>query len=100
MLDSTSAAGRSDEPSSGVTVFGDLHVTGTLTADGRLQIAQSAMTGNVTDTAAIGVDTVLHLLHRRIDDLAARIAALEASSEKSLPSSAKTAGKFTHARPR
>ena len=43
MLDSTSAAGRSDEPSSGVTVFGDLRVTGALTADGRLQIAQSAI---------------------------------------------------------
>ena len=68
-----------DEHPSGGTIHGDLHVTGTLTTDGQLQIAQSAMTGNINDTASIGIDFVIHLLHRRIDDLEARLAGLEAS---------------------
>jgi hypothetical protein len=63
----------------GATVHGDLHVTGTLTADGKLQIAQSAITGNTSDGALLGIDFVIHLLHRRIDDLEARLAALDAS---------------------
>jgi hypothetical protein len=69
-------AAHSEHPS--VTVFGDVHVTGTLTADGKLQIAQSAITGNISDTSSIGIDTVVHLLHRRIDDLEARVAGIYA----------------------
>jgi hypothetical protein len=60
----------------GATVYGDLHVTGRLTADGELQISQSAVTGNSTDTASIGIDFVIHALQRRIDDLEARLAGL------------------------
>jgi hypothetical protein len=37
------------------------------------------MTGNTNDTASIAIDFVIHLLHRRIDDLEARLAGLEAS---------------------
>lgn len=60
-------------------MHGDLHVTGTLTADGRLQISQSAITGNTSDDASLGIDFVIHALHRRIDDLEVRLAGLEAS---------------------
>jgi hypothetical protein len=63
----------------GATVHGDLHVTGRLTADGDLQITQRAVTGSSTDTASIGIDFVIHALHRRIDDLEARLASLAAA---------------------
>jgi hypothetical protein len=64
---------------SGATVHGDLHVTGRLTTDGDLQITQRAVTGNSTDTASVGIGFVIHALHRRIDDLEARLAGLAAA---------------------
>jgi hypothetical protein len=68
-----------DEHRGGAIVHGDLHVTGTLRADGKLQIAQSAITGNTSDAASLGIDFVIQVLHRRIDDLEARLAGLGAS---------------------
>ena len=65
-----------NEHPGGATVYGDLHVTGKLTAEGDLQITQRVVTGNSTDTASIGIDFVIHALHRRIDDLEARLAGL------------------------
>jgi hypothetical protein len=68
-----------DEHPGGATVHGDLHVTGRLTAKGELQITQCAVTGDSTDTGSIGIDFVIHALHRRIDDLEARLAGLTAA---------------------
>jgi aminoglycoside phosphotransferase (APT) family kinase protein len=74
-----------DQRQRGAIVHGDLHVTGTLTADGKLQIAQRAITGNTSDTASLGIDFVIHALHRRIDDLEARLAALGAAPHTDAP---------------
>lgn len=86
-----------DEHQGGATVHGDLHVTGTLTADGKLQIAQSAITGNTSDAASLGIDFVIHVLHRRIDDLEARLAGLEASGRRAAPQSENAAFRRTAA---